>query len=142
MITDWIRVKQYQETHQDLYEKAKDSTEVLAEHVNPLCTICNVADVARSQPFDNFWHILTTHFEAQSWTNNTITEFEHYRSTIRTYEAAEEEQEKVDAGQDAFNYILRTLQTVQYKQYLEDDLEDTQYLLVNTGIYTIGYMQT
>ena len=142
MTTDWIDIIRYHEIHQDLYEEVDDPTETLTDYLDLSYTICNIANVARSIPFDTFWYLLTTHFEAKSWTNNTIIEFKHLRNSIRTYLIIEEEEEKVEAGQVAFNYVLRALQTIRYKQYSEDDLEDTEYLLVNIGIHTKGYTKS
>ena len=98
MTTDWVGIRQYQKTHQDLHKEADDPTETLTDHIDPSCTICNAADIIRLTPFDAFWNLVTTHFEAKSWTNNTIAEFKYLRSSIRTYLTTEDEEEKVDAG--------------------------------------------
>ena len=142
MTTDWIGIRQYQETYQDLHKEADDSTETLTDHLDPSCTICNVIDTARTVPFDNFWNLVTTHFAAKSWTNNTVVEFEYLRSVIRTYKITEEEEEKVEAEQTAFQIVLRLLQTIRYKQYPNNNLKDTEYLIVNTGVHTKGYTNT
>ena len=81
-----------------MHKKADDPIETLTDHLDSLCTICNVADTARTAPFDTFWNLVTTYFAAESWTNNTVTEFEHLRSAIRTYRTTEEEEKKIKAG--------------------------------------------
>ena len=53
-IDNWIGIRQYQETHQDLYKKVNDSTETLADYLDPSYTVCNVANTARSIAFDTF----------------------------------------------------------------------------------------
>ena len=98
--------------------------------------------MARTVSFDNFWYLVTTHFAAKSWTNNTVVEFEYLRSVIRTYKITEEVEEKVEAEQTAFQIVLRLLQTIRYKQYPDNDLEDTEYLIVNTGVHIDGYTKT
>ena len=77
-----------------------------------MCLICNAADIARTVPFDNFWNLVTTHFVAKSWTNNTVAKLENLRSAIKTYKATEEEEERVEAGQTAFRVVLKLLQTI------------------------------
>ena len=54
IIDDWVGIRQYQETHQALYEEAMNPTETLTDHLDSLCTIYNAADIARSTTFDTF----------------------------------------------------------------------------------------
>ena len=140
-VNDWTDIRTYQEIHNDLYEEAENSTEVLIDHLDPSCLIYNVADTARATTFDNFWYIVTTHFEAESWTNNTVIEFEHLRRAIRRYLSSEEDDDKVDAGQKAFHHTRRLLQTIRYKQTPEEDLEDVEHIIINTGVHTANYTQ-
>src|ERR1044071_5686990 len=107
----------------------------------PSCPICQPADTAKAITFDNFWYLAVTHYGVQSWTNNTIIEFEHLRRAIRRYLSSEEKEDKVDAGQKAFHHIKRTLQTIKYKQDSEEDLEDTEHILVNTGVHSENFTQ-
>src|ERR1043165_1230321 len=140
MTTDsWRGIRAYQGTHDDLHGEEGDPNTILLDHLDPSCPICNSADTAKAVTFDNFWYLLTTHYHAQSWTNNTVAEFEQLRGALRRYLSSEEDDEKTDAGQKAFHYIRRTLQTIRYTQDPQEDLEDTEYTLVNTGVHSENY---
>ena len=115
MTTDsWRGIRAYQGTHDDIHLKESDPTTILLDHLDPSCPVCNPANTAKAVTFNNFWYILTTHYGAQSWTNNTVIEFEHLRRALRRYLSSEEDDEKTDAGQKAFHHIRRVLQTVRY----------------------------
>src|ERR1044072_3908036 len=110
MITDsWRGIRAYQTTHDDIYEEESDSTTILLDHIDPSCLVCNPVNTAKVVTFDNFWYLITTHYEGQSWTNNTVIEFEHLRRAIRRYLSSEEDDDKVDARQKAFHHIRRIL---------------------------------
>src|ERR1044071_2184047 len=104
---DWLDIRTYQEVHDNLHEEADDPAEPLVDHIDPSYLICNAADTARAPTFENFWYIATTHFEAESWTNNTVIEFEYLRGNIKTYLNSEDEDEKAEVGQKAFKSAKR-----------------------------------
>src|ERR1044072_6799258 len=137
----WKGIRAYQATHDERHDEESDPTLVLTDHIDPSYPVCHPADTARAVTFDNFWYIATTHFEAQSWTNNTVIEFEYLRRAIRRYLSLEEKDDKVNAGQKAFHHIKRALQTIRYKQEPEGDLEDAEHILVNTGVHSENYTQ-
>src|ERR1044072_8290806 len=140
MTTDsWRGIRAYQGTHDDIHSEESDPNTILLDHIDLSCPICNSADTAKAVTFDNFWYLLTTHYGAQSWTNNTIIEFEHLRRALRRYLSSEEDDEKTDAGQKAFHHIRRILQTIRYTQDPQEDLEDTEHTLVNTGVHSENY---
>src|ERR1044072_6402375 len=140
MTTDsWRGIRAYQGIHDSLHGEEGDPNTILLDHLDPSCPTCNPADTAKAVTFDNFWYLLTTHYRAQSWTNNIVIEFEHLRRALRRYLSSEEDDEKTDAGQKAFHYIRRILQTVRYTQDPQEDLEDTEHTLVNTGVHSENY---
>ena len=141
MTENWGTLRAYQEAHDNLHEEAEDPTKVLSEHIDLSCLICNAADTARAATFDNFWYIIVTHFQGESWTNNTVTEFEYLRGTIRTYLTTEDEEEKTQVGPRAFRSAHRLLQTIRYKGNPDEDLEDVEYIIINTGVHTANYTQ-
>ena len=77
----------------------------------------------------------------KSRTNNTVIEFEHLRRSIRRYLSSEEEDDKIEAGEKAFHHVKRLLQTIRYKQDPEENLEDTEHIIVNTGVHSANYTQ-
>src|ERR1044071_9594191 len=99
---NWRGLRAYQATHDSLHEEETDLATILLDHLDLLCLVCNPADTAKAVTFNNFWYIVTTHFEAQSWTNNIVIEFEHLRRNIRRYLNSEEDDDKIEAGQKAF----------------------------------------
>src|ERR1044072_624359 len=141
MVDNWRDLRAYQEVHDNLHEEADDSEEILTEHIDLSCLICNAADTARAPTFDNFWYIVTTHYHGESWTNNTITEFEYLRGLIRTYLNTEDEEERNQVGPKAFRSAKRILQTIRYKETPEEDFEDVEHIIINTGVHTANYIQ-
>src|ERR1044071_418165 len=140
MTTDsWRGIRAYQGTHDDLHGEEGDPNTILLDHLDPSCPICNRADTAKAVTFDNFWYLLTTHYRAQSWTTNRVIEFEHLRRALRRYLSSEEDNEKTDTGRKAFHHIRKILQTVRYTQNPQEDLEDTEHTLVNTGVHSENY---
>src|ERR1044072_2459352 len=135
MVDNWRNLRAYQEVHDNLHEEADNPEETLTEHIDLSCLICNAADTARAPTFDNFWYVVTTHYEAKSWTNNIVIEFENLRRAIRSYLNIKEKDEKVKAGHKAFQHIRRLLQTICYKRYPEEDLEDVEHIIINTGVH-------
>ena len=138
-IEDWADIRAYQEAHDSLHEEAENQTDVLTDHIDLSCLICNAADTARAPTFDNFWYIITTHYQEKSWTNSTVTEFEYLRGIIRTYLASEDEEEKNQTGPRAFRSAKRLLQTIRYKDNPDEDLEDVEHIIINTGVHTANY---
>src|ERR1043165_8276357 len=136
---NWRGIRAYQGTHDDIHSEESDPNTILLDHIDPSCPIYNPADTAKAVTFDNFWYLLTTHYRAQRWNNNTVIEFEHLRRALRRYLSSEEDDEKIDAGQKAFHHIRRILQTVRYQQDPSEDLEDTEHTLVNTRVHSENY---
>jgi len=141
MVDNWRDLRAYQETHDNLHEEADDPAEVLTDHIDLSCLICNAADTARAPTFENFWYIITTHYQGEIWTNNTVTEFEYLRGIIRTYLSSEDEEEKNQVGPRAFRSARRLLQTIRYRETPEEDLEDVEHIIINTGVHTANYTQ-
>src|ERR1044071_349704 len=141
MVDNWRDLRAYQEIHDNLHEEADNPTETLTEHIDLSCLVCNVADTARAPTFDNFWYITTTYYQGKSWTNNTVTEFEYLRGIIRTYLSSEDEEEKNQVGPRAFRSAKRLLQIIRYKDNPEEDLENIEHIIINTGVHTVNYTQ-
>src|ERR1043166_4056221 len=141
MVDNWRDLRTYQETHDNLHEEADNPTETLTEHIDLSCLICNAADTARAPMFENFWYIIITHYQGKSWTNHTVIEFEYLRGIIRTYLNSEDEEEKNQVGPRAFRSAKRLLQTIRYKDNPEEDLEDVEHIIINTGVHTANYTQ-
>src|ERR1044071_981313 len=141
MVENWRDIRAYQEIHDNLHEETDNPTETLTEHIDLSCFICNIADTARASTFENFWYIITTHYQGKSWTNNTVTEFEYLRGIIRTYLFSEDEEEKRQVRPRAFRNAKRLLQTIRYKENPDKDLEDVEYIIINTKVYTANYTQ-
>src|ERR1044072_3295015 len=141
MVDNWKDLRAYQEVHDNLHEEADNPEETLTEHIDLSCLICNATDTARAPTFENFWHIITTHYQGESWTNNTVTEFEYLRGIIRTYLSSEDEEEKNQVGPRAFRSAKRLLQTIRYKDNPEEDLEDVEHIIINTSMQTARYTQ-
>src|ERR1044071_987500 len=99
---NWRGIRAYQTTHDNLHDEESDPTTILLDHIDPSCPVCQPADTAKTTTFDNFWYLATTHYGAQSWTNNKIIEFEHLKRAIRKYLHLEKKDDKVDVGQKAF----------------------------------------
>src|ERR1044071_7854308 len=141
MVDNWRDLRAYQEVHDNLHEEADNPEETLTEHIDSSCLICNAADTARAPTFDNFWYIITTYYQGKSWTNHTATEFEYLRGIIRTYLSSGDEEEKNQVGPRAFRSAKRLLQTIRYKENSEEDLEDVEHIIINTGVHTTNYTQ-
>src|ERR1044072_3542831 len=141
MVDNWRDLRAYQETYDNLHEEADNPTETLTEHIDSSYLVCNAADTARAPTFENFWYIITTHYQGNSWTNNTVTEFEYLRGIIRTYLSFEDEEEKNQEGPRAFRSAKRLLQTIRYKDNPGEDLEDVEHIIINTGVHTANYTQ-
>src|ERR1044071_3633940 len=141
MVDNWRDLRAYQEVYDNLHEEADNPTETLTEHIDLSCLICNAADTARAPTFENFWYIIVTYYQGESWINNTVTEFEYLRGIIRIYLSSEDEEEKNQVGPRAFRSAKRLLQTIRYKNSPEEDLEDVEHIIINTGVHIANYTQ-
>src|SRR5687768_5887689 len=137
----WETIRYYQGVHDRFHEDSEDPSIPLTNHIDLSCGVCNASDSAQTKAFQNFWILVRDRFEGNAFTNHTITEFEKFKTTLDQYNRAETKEDKNSGAQQIFLYIKQILKTIRYGENPETDLDDSEYIIVNTGVRSNAFTQ-